>query len=158
MNKKFVKVVLFIPSIVLTIETITYNLLYCIIPVIINKLGIFEYSMAITNYDFNKAWIGFICFSLFLAYIRLNKSSKAVYELIYICSYIFIGLNLIISTIIFSYFRFFGVGITDFLSIQKYFGVFIFTLYGLCFTFIPIILVKSNLQNISMNKSNAEAK
>lgn len=86
MNTDFIKMVLLIPGIILTFETIAYNILFCIVPSVVYRLGVFEYSMAVTNFDLNKVWLGFICFSLFMANTRLSNKRKQAYEIVYICS------------------------------------------------------------------------
>ncbi len=156
MKNRFIVAVLFVSSMILTFETISYILLFGIIPSIVTKLGIFEYSMAITNYDFNKIWIGFICFSLLIFYNRIKQKGKGIYEIIFVCSYLFIGINIVLSSVVFSYFRLLGVPISDILSLQKYFGAIIFILYGLTFAIVPIVFLKGKPDESVLNDSMLE--
>lgn len=136
-----------VTGLMLGIETILYYIFFAIIQTLYYpELHIFDYALAIYNFDYNKIWIGFISYTFYIIY--MNDSNNKIYLItknLYIFIYLFIGLNILISTIIFAKYRLFGIESIDLTTFQKWFGTLIYFSYSIIFISIPF-LIKNKLK------------
>ncbi|HHW02071.1 MAG TPA: hypothetical protein GXX35_04555 [Thermoanaerobacterales bacterium] len=97
--------------------------IFGILPYGLNKeFNLFDYALTINNFDSTRLWMGFICLSIFISLI----------------SGFFIGVNLMLSSYVYMTNRLNRNIIFNLASFQNYFGVAVYSLYGLSFIIITL--------------------
>ena len=144
-----------IVAIFLSLEIVLYLLVYAISPLLLDEnFHIYEYSMAIIYSDFNKYWMSYILSIMVIKNSNIEDSKVKYLINMLLLFMFFIGINIIVSDIIFISNRFGKIFIKSIDDFQKYYGVFIYFVYGLIYIGSSVLLSTRSQLYKSQDKSD----